>query len=50
MRILLLAHSFNSLTQRVYTELVAAGHEISVEFDVRDSVTEEAVALLATRS
>ncbi len=45
MRILLLAHSFNSLTQRVYTELVAASHEISVEFDVRDSVTEEAVAL-----
>jgi putative two-component system hydrogenase maturation factor HypX/HoxX len=45
MRILLLAHSFNSLTQRLYTELVAAGHEISVEFDVKDSVTEEAVAL-----
>jgi len=45
MRILLLAQSFNSLTQRVYTELVAAGHEISVEFDVKDSVTDEAVAL-----
>jgi putative two-component system hydrogenase maturation factor HypX/HoxX len=45
MRILLLTHSFNSLTQRLYTELVTAHHEVSVEFDVRDSVTEEAVAL-----
>ena len=45
MRILLLAHSFNSLTQRIYCELAAAGHEVSVEFDIADSVTEEAVAL-----
>ncbi len=45
MRILLLTHSFNSLAQRLHTELAAAGHEISVEFDVNDSVTEEAVAL-----
>ncbi len=45
MRVLLLAHSFNSLTQRLYVELVAAGHAVSVEFDVNDSVTEEAVAL-----
>jgi putative two-component system hydrogenase maturation factor HypX/HoxX len=45
MRILLLAHSFNCLTQRLYVELRAAGHDVSVEFDVRDSVTEEAVAL-----
>ncbi len=45
MRILLLTHAFNSLTQRIYTELVAARHEVSVEFDVKDSVTEEAIAL-----
>ncbi|HUH91851.1 MAG TPA: hydrogenase maturation protein [Casimicrobiaceae bacterium] len=45
MRILLLCHSFNSLTQRVFVELRRTGHEVSVEFDVNDSVTEEAVAL-----
>jgi putative two-component system hydrogenase maturation factor HypX/HoxX len=45
MRILLLAHSFNSLTQRLWVELTDAGHELSLEFDVRDSVTIEAVQL-----
>ena len=45
MRILLLTRSFNSLTQRLYVELRACGHELSVEFDIADSVTEEAVAL-----
>jgi len=45
MRILLLCHSFNSLAQRCFCELVADGHEVSIEFDVADSVTEEAVAL-----
>lgn len=45
MRILLLAHLFNSLTQRLFVELRAAGHEVSVEYDIADSVTEEAVAL-----
>ncbi len=45
MRILLLCHSFNSLSQRCYGELVAAGHDVSVEFDIADSVTGEAVAL-----
>ncbi len=45
MRILLLAHSFNSLTQRLYVELVADGHDVAIEFDVNDRVTEEAVAL-----
>jgi putative two-component system protein, hydrogenase maturation factor HypX/HoxX len=44
-RVLLLTHSFNSLTQRLHAELIADGHEISVEFDIGDSVTEEAVAL-----
>ena len=28
MRVLLLAHSFNSLTQRVFVELAAAGHDV----------------------
>ena len=45
MRILFITHSFNSLTQRLYYELVARGHEISIEFDIADSVTEEAVGL-----
>jgi putative two-component system hydrogenase maturation factor HypX/HoxX len=45
MRILFLTHSFNSLTQRLYAELAALGHEIAVEFDIADSVSEEAVAL-----
>ncbi|MDX9767566.1 MAG: hydrogenase maturation protein [Ectothiorhodospiraceae bacterium] len=45
MRILLLTHAFNSLTQRLYVELLRCGHVLSVEFDVNDAVTEEAVAL-----
>ena len=45
MRILLLTHAFNSLTQRLFAELNARCHELSVEFDIADSVTEEAVAL-----
>jgi putative two-component system protein, hydrogenase maturation factor HypX/HoxX len=45
MRILLLCHSFNSLTQRLFVELTERGHEASVEFDVNDEVTREAVAL-----
>lgn len=45
MRILLLTHAFNSLTQRLAAELRAGGHEISIEFDIADSVAEEAVAL-----
>ncbi|MCB1940049.1 MAG: hydrogenase maturation protein, partial [Rhodocyclaceae bacterium] len=47
MRILLLTHSFNSLTQRLYAELREDGHELSVEFDIADSVAEEAVARFA---
>lgn len=43
MRILLLCHSFNSLTQRLHVELRECGHEVSVEFDIHDSITEEAV-------
>jgi len=45
MRILLLAHAFNSLTQRLYVELARDGHILSVELDIHDRVTEEAVAL-----
>jgi len=44
-RILLLAHSFNSLTQRLFVEMRARGHEVAVEFDVNDAVTAEAVEL-----
>jgi putative two-component system hydrogenase maturation factor HypX/HoxX len=45
MRVLLLTHAFNSLTQRLGAELETRGHQISIEFDIADSVTEEAVAL-----
>lgn len=45
LRILLLCHSFNSLSQRLYAELTALGHALSVELDIADAVTEEAVAL-----
>ena len=44
MRILFLTHSFNSLTQRLYAELSGRGHEVSIEFDIANSVAEEAVA------
>jgi len=45
MRILILCHAFNSLSQRVFAELERAGHEVSVELDISDAVTREAVAL-----
>jgi len=45
MRILFLTHAFNSLTQRLHDELRQNGHEVSVEFDINDKVTAEAVAL-----
>lgn len=44
-RILLLTHSFNSLTQRLFVELAERGHEVTVEFDINDAVTIEAVEL-----
>jgi putative two-component system hydrogenase maturation factor HypX/HoxX len=47
MRILLLAHSFNSLTQRLWCELGERGHTLSLELDISDEVTAEAVALFA---
>jgi len=45
MRILLLVHSFNSLSQRLFVELEERGHDVTVEFDVNDATTIEAVEL-----
>jgi putative two-component system hydrogenase maturation factor HypX/HoxX len=45
MRILLLTHSFNSLSQRLFGLLRQQGHAVSVELDIADAVTEEAVAM-----
>jgi putative two-component system hydrogenase maturation factor HypX/HoxX len=45
MRILLLATSFNALTQRIYVELAERGHMLSVELDVNDAGASEAVRL-----
>jgi len=47
MRILLLCHAFNSLTQRLFVALREAGHWVSVEFDINDQVTMEAAHLAA---
>jgi putative two-component system hydrogenase maturation factor HypX/HoxX len=44
-RILFLTRSFNGLSQRLYLELTARGHEVAVEFDIADAVTIEAVTL-----
>ena len=45
MRILFLTHSFNSLTQRLYAELTQRDHDVSIEFDINDAVTIEAVQI-----
>jgi putative two-component system hydrogenase maturation factor HypX/HoxX len=45
MRILLLVHSFNSLSQRLYVELKQDGHELSVEIDIHERVTSQAIDL-----
>ncbi len=47
MRILFLTRSFNSLTQRLYVALRERGHEVSIEYDIADSVAEEAVEAFA---
>jgi putative two-component system hydrogenase maturation factor HypX/HoxX len=44
-RILFLTRSFNALAQRLYLELTALGHEVSIEYDISAAVTIEAVAL-----
>lgn len=43
MKILLLTHAFNSLTQRLHIELKKRGHAVSVELDINDAVTLQAV-------
>jgi putative two-component system hydrogenase maturation factor HypX/HoxX len=45
MKILFLTHSFNSLAQRLYIELARRGHQVSIEFDINDAVTVQAVEL-----
>jgi putative two-component system hydrogenase maturation factor HypX/HoxX len=45
MRILLLVHSFNSLSQRLYVELARDGHDLSLELDIHEEVTRQAVDL-----
>ena len=45
MRILLLCHVFNSLSQRLFGALREDGHTVSVELDISDAVTAEAVDL-----
>lgn len=45
MRLLLLCHSFNSLTQRLFVELTEKNHIVSVEFDVNDAISLEAIEL-----
>ncbi len=47
MRILFLTRSFNSLTQRLYVALTERGHSVSIEYDIADSVAEEAVEAFA---
>jgi putative two-component system protein, hydrogenase maturation factor HypX/HoxX len=47
LRILLLAHSFNSLTQRIHVELASRGHDVSVELDVHPDLTRQGIALFA---
>ncbi|HUN92980.1 MAG TPA: enoyl-CoA hydratase-related protein [Burkholderiaceae bacterium] len=45
MRLLLLTHAFNSLAQRLFVELRERGHDVSVELDIADAVTLEAIEL-----
>jgi putative two-component system hydrogenase maturation factor HypX/HoxX len=45
MRILLIATSFNALTQRIHVELAERGHELSIELAVNDHAMSEAVRL-----
>jgi len=45
MRILLLTHAFNSLTQRLFVVLQQDGHEVSIEFDIHDDIAQQAIDL-----
>lgn len=44
MRILIVCHSFNSLSQRLHVDLRELGHVVSVELDIHDDMTRQAVA------
>ena len=43
MRILLISSAYNSLTQRVHSELADRGHEMSVEMALGEEVMREGV-------
>lgn len=45
LKILFLTHGFNSLAQRLHVELTRRGFEVSVELDINDAVSSEAVTL-----
>jgi putative two-component system hydrogenase maturation factor HypX/HoxX len=45
MRVLFLTHAFNALAHRLFVALRDDGHDLSIELDVNDAVTREAVAL-----
>lgn len=44
MRILLISTAYNCLTQRAHLELIARGHEVSVELSISDEILIEGVA------
>jgi putative two-component system protein, hydrogenase maturation factor HypX/HoxX len=44
MRILIVCHSFNSLSQRLHVDLRELGHVVSVALDIHDDMSREAVA------
>ena len=43
MRILMLIHGFNALSQRLLVELEEMGHDVSIEFDINDNNTLTAI-------
>jgi len=45
MRVLLLIHGFNALSQRLFVELEEMGHEVTIEFDINDKNTLSAIEL-----
>ncbi|MCP4487931.1 MAG: hydrogenase maturation protein [Gammaproteobacteria bacterium] len=45
MRILLLCHAFNCLTQRLFVELREQQHDVTVEFDINNENTQQAIEL-----
>lgn len=47
MRVLLLIHGFNALSQRILVELEEMGHEVSIEFDINDENTLSAIELFS---